>query len=195
MRRNFLLFGLITLIMTGCQYLPNILPAPAISDPAFTETFATEATGTSARTPTQSQIIAESPVPSASPISFSLTPQTGSSAYIQYFAHMDSGCDWLGVAGQIFDAEGKTINNLVVNVQGNIRQTRIDEIGLTGVPEADIYDPGGYEIKIADKAVDSDNSLVMRVLDLQGNYLSDALPFKTFSDCKKNLIIINFITK
>ena len=77
----------------------------------------------------------------------------------------------------------------------HIGQTRIDEIGLTGVPEADIYGPGGYEIKIADKAVDSENTLTIRVLDLQGNNLTNALPFKTFLDCKKNLIIINFITK
>jgi len=194
MKRTILFFGLIVFIATGCQYLPIILPTPTISDPVI-ETIVAEATKTSVKTPTQSQSITETPVPTATQIPFPLMLQPGSPAYIQNFAHLDSGCSWLGVAGQIFDADGKTINNLVLNVQGNIGQTRIDEIGITGVPEGDIYGPGGYEIKIADVAVDSENTLTIRVLDLQGNDLSNALSFITFSDCKKNLIIINFITK
>jgi len=194
MKRIVLFFGLIVFIATGCQYLPIILPTPTISDPMI-ETMEAEATRTLVITPTQSQSITETPVPTDTQMPFPLMLQPGSPAFIQNFAHLDSGCSWIGVAGQIFDTEGKTINNLVVNVKGNIGQTRIDEIGLTGVPEADIYGPGGYEIKIADKAVDSENTLMIRVLDLQGNNLSNALPFKTFSGCKKNLIIINFITK
>ena len=71
----------------------------------------------------------------------------------------------------------------------------IDEIGLTGVPEADIYGPGGYEIKIADKAFDSENTLFIQIFDIQGNNMSNAMPFRTYSDCGKNLIIVNFITK
>jgi len=165
MKRKLLAFSLILFIISGCQYIPIIIPTPTISDPAATQT------------------------------PFSLILQPGSPAYIQNFAHMDAGCNWLGIAGQIFDADGKTINNLVVNIKGNLGQTKIDEIGLTGIPEADIYGPGGYEIKIADKAVDSENSLKIQVLDIQGKNLSNAMAFKTYSDCEKNLIIVNFIMK
>jgi hypothetical protein len=137
----------------------------------------------------------ETPVSTATQTPFPLILQTGSPAYIQNFAHLEAGCNWLGIAGQIFDSDGKTINNLVVNVKGSLGQVVIDEIGLTGVPEADIYGPGGYEIKIADKTIDSENSLEIQVFDIQGNNLTNTVPFKTFSDCEKNLIIINFIMK
>jgi len=187
MKRKILIFSLVLIIMSGCQYIPIILPTPAISDPTATETVDVEVTGT--------PVISSTPTPTSTQTPFLLILQPGSPAYIQNFAHMDAGCNWLGIAGQIFDADGKTINNLVVNVKGNLGQTLIDEIGLTGVPEADVYGPGGYEIKIADKPVDSENTLLIQVFDIQGNTIANSVPFKTYSDCEKNLIIFNFITK
>ena len=195
MKRTILVFGFILLIISGCQYIPIILPTPTISDPAATNTPDVEVTGTTVISPTPTLTNTGTPVPTATQTPFPLILQSGSPAYIQNFAHMDAGCNWLGIAGQVFDADGKTINNLVVNVKGNLGQAKIDEIGLTGIPEADIYGPGGYEIKIADKAVDSENTLEIQIFDIQGNSLSSAMPFKTFSDCEKNLIIVNFITK
>lgn len=195
MKRAILVFGFILLIISACQYLPIILPTPTITDPAATNTPDAEATGTTVISPMPTLTVTETPVPTATQTPFPLILQTGSPAYIQNFAYIEAGCNWLGIAGQVFDAEGKTINNLVVNVKGNFGQVMIDEIGLTGVPEADIYGPGGYEIKIADKTLDSENVLEVQVLDIHGNSLSNALQFKTYSDCEKNLIIVNFITK
>ena len=194
-KRTILVLSSILLLLSGCKYLPMILPTLTVTDPAATETPDTEATGTFDNTPTPMLFSTETPVSTATQTSFPLIFQTGSPAYIQNFAHLEAGCNWLGIAGQIFDTEGKTINNLVVNVKGSLGQVGIDEIGLTGVPEADIYGPGGYEIKITDKTVDSENSLEIQVFDIQGNNLSNTVPFKTFSDCEKNLIIINFIMK
>ena len=187
MKRKILIFGLVLTIISGCQYIPIILPTPAISDPTATETADTDVTST--------PVISSTLTPTATQTPFPLILQSGSPAYIQNFAHLDAGCSWLGIAGQVFDADGKTINNLVVNVKGSIGQTLIDEIGLTGVPEADIYGPGGYEIKIADKTFDSENTLLIQVFDIQGNNLANTIPFRTYSDCEKNLIIVNFITK
>lgn len=165
MKRKIYAIGLILFIISGCQYIPIIIPTPTISNPAATQT------------------------------PFPLILQPGSPAYIQNFAHMDAGCNWLGVAGQVFDANRKTINNLVVNVKGSLGQATIDEIGLTGIPEANVYGSGGYEIKIAGKAVESENSLEIQVFDIQGNSMSNPMPFKTYSDCEKNLVIVNFIMK
>lgn len=195
MKRKILGFVLILFIISGCQYIPIIIPTPAVSDPAATKTPDGEATITTIITPTPALTSTGTPVPSATQMPFPLILQSGSPAYIQNFAHMDAGCSWLGIAGQVFDADGKTINNLVVNIKGNLGQAEIDEIGLTGIPEADIYGPGGYEIKIADKAVDSENSLRIQVFDIKGNSLTNAMSFKTYSDCEKNLIIVNFIMK
>ncbi len=196
MNRKIIVFGLIVLIISGCQYLPIILPTPTISAPSVTKTPYAEATSsTTDISPTPAQANTGTPAAAATQTPFPLTLQPGSPAYIQNFVHLDAGCNWLGIAGQIFDAEGKTIKNLVVNVKGNLGQTMFDEIGLTGIPEADIYGPGGYEIKIADKTVDSENALEIQVFDIQGNSLANAVPLKTYSDCEKNLIIVNFITK
>ncbi len=191
MKKNFLLPGIFLIIISACRFLPISFPTSTTPYPTVTKPAVAEATETLAITLTPIPIITKTPIPTPLP----LTIQSGSPAYIQNFAHLDAGCNWIGVAGQIFDTDRNTIKNLVVNVQGDFGQTRIDEIGLTGVPEADVYGPGGYEIKIADQTFDTINRLRVQVLDLQGNNLSDELLFSTFSDCKKNLIIINFITK
>ena len=179
-KRTILVFGLILIIISGCQFIPIILPTPTILVPAATSTPDAEATSTTVISPTPTLTNTGTPAPTVTQTPFPLILQSGSPAYIQNFAHMDAGCNWLGIAGQVFDADGKTIKNLVVNVKGNLGQTIIDEIGLTGVPEADIYGPGGYEIKIADKAVDSENTLKIQVFDIHGNNLTNAIAIKTF---------------
>jgi hypothetical protein len=145
------------------------------------------------QTPTFTQTL--TPLPTTTPTLFPLILQPGSPAYIQNFVHIEEGCKWLGIAGQIFDTSDKPITNRVVDVKGKLGQAEIDKIGLTGVPEADIYGPGGYEITLADNVVNSDGSLSIQIFDINGNSMSNAMPFKTFLDCEKNLIIINFLMK
>ncbi len=86
---------------------------------------------------------------------------------------------WLMTDGLLFKSiplNGKTLNLTAV----------------TGIPEADVYGPGGYEIQLADGALASSQSLSIQVYDLQGNALSEAYVFDTYADCNKNLAIINF---
>ncbi len=203
MKKVFLLTAIFTLLISGCQFIPILLPTPSASIPEFMYTPEREDTAsqinsaTLAASPTPAQTFTPSPLPlpSATPTSLPLILQTGSPAYIQNFAHADAGCSWLGIAGQIYDANNQTINNLVVNIKGKLGQTEIDKIALTGIPEANIYGPGGYEIKLADNAVISENTLRIQVFDINGNSLSKPTPFLTYSDCDKNLVIINFQMK
>jgi hypothetical protein len=116
-------------------------------------------------------------------------------AYIENFAHPDAGCEWMGVAGQIFGADGKPQLNLVVVVKGKLGKNNLDLAGVSGIPEADIYGPGGYEIQLADKPSASTQSLSIQVYDLNGNALSDAYAFDTYPDCTQNLIVINFAAR
>ena len=209
MKKLFMVVGIFSLLISGCQFIPIVLPTP--SAPAFGFTDTPElaetvppvntatliATATLAVSPTLAQISTPSPLPlpSATPTSLPLILQIGSPVYIQNFVHTDAGCAWLGIAGQVFDADNQTLDNLVVNVKGKLGQTEIDKIAVTGIPEANVYGPGGYEIKIADMPVASENTMSIQVFDLNGNSLSKPMTFNTSSDCSKNLIIINFQTK
>jgi hypothetical protein len=128
---------------------------------------------------------------------FTTTPfpfilQLGTPAYIENFAHPFEGCDWLGIAGQIFDWDGTPLMNKVVMVTGGIEGKAVEIIGVTGVPEADIYGPGGFEIQIADHVFASEKALAIQVFDLDGIPITGSVLFDTFTDCGKNLIIINF---
>lgn len=131
-------------------------------------------------------------IPSPSPIRMLYVLQTGTPAYIPNFAHPEFGCDWTGVAGQIFDRDGAPVLNLVVNIIGTIDNTKIDLVSLTGIPEADIYGPGAFEIQLSNSLIDI-SSLSIRILNLNGTILAGPIAFNTFDDCQKNLIIINFI--
>jgi hypothetical protein len=117
-------------------------------------------------------------------------PQKDYPLFSQNFAHIEAGCNWMGVAGQVFDKSGKTISNLVVVVNGQLENNPIDLIGLTAINLA--YGPGGYEIQLNNKVINSTNSLSIALFDLAGTPLSNPITFPTYADCSKNLIIINF---
>jgi hypothetical protein len=201
MKKISFLSGIIFLLISGCQYIPILLPTLSVSNQNATNTSVGEETVLPSKTlsapvsATQAPTLIVTPIPiltlTPNPVPFITQP--GSPAYIQNFAHIDAGCDWLGVAGQIFDANNKPINNLVVNIKGKLGQTEIDTIALTGIPEANVYGPGGYEIILSDKAENSENSLMVQIFDINGNKLSNAMTFLTYSDCKKNLMVINFV--
>jgi len=195
MKTKLILTAILIMLLTGCQFMPNILPVVYTLIPESSGTPVTIEVETQAASPSPVQISTPSllPLPTVTPTMLPIVLQTGSPAYIQNFAHPDAGCAWLGVAGQIFDAENKPVTNLAVIVKGMLGQAKIDKIALTGIPEADVYGPGGYEIILADQPLVSNNTLSIQVFDIDGNSLSKSIPFITYSDCEKNLIIINFL--
>jgi len=85
---------------------------------------------------------------------------------------------------------GKTVSNLVVVANGKLGNDPVDLVGLTGANFA--YGPGGYEIQLSDKVINSTNSLSIVLFDLSGTALSNTVTFPTYANCSKNLIIINF---
>ncbi|MDO9546456.1 MAG: hypothetical protein Q7J07_06875 [Pelolinea sp.] len=140
--------------------------------------------------PTQLPALTNTPQSTATP--FPIKLQSGSPAYIKNFAHPSDGCAWLGVAGQVFGMDGKPLLNNVAMVTGKIDGKTIEIVGVTGIPEADIYGPGGYEIKISDQISNSEDLLSIQIFNLNGIPISEVVPFDTYADCGKNLIIINF---
>jgi hypothetical protein len=168
---------------------------PPTETPVFTSTPLSTFTSqpTASKTPTEKPTLTYTPQFTATPFPFEV--QVGTPAYIQNFAHPTEGCNWMGVAGQVFDEVGEPLLNKVVLIHGKINGITIENLGITGVPEADIYGPGGYEIKISDHVFASDDLLSIQVFDLNGSPISKIVAIKTLQDCDKNLIIINFKLK
>ncbi len=119
--------------------------------------------------------------------------QPSSPVYLQNFAHQNLGCNWMGVAGQVFDASDTPVKNLVVVVEGFLNDQAVNQLGLTGLAPA--YGPGGYEIQLASSAIASSQSLFVTLYDVNGTALTVPVVFDTVADCNKNLVLINFQRK
>jgi Dockerin type I domain len=134
----------------------------------------------------QQYISASLPQPQA----YTFTVQTGTPSYLQNFAHVEQGCNWLGVAGQVFDKNGQPISRMVVRVEGFLGNQSLDALGMTSLATA--YGPGGYEIELSNEPLNSSGTLYIALFNLEGERVSEYIPFNTYSDCSKNLILINF---
>ena len=87
--------------------------------------------------------VESSPVPTAdleSGVSF--TKQDGSPTYEINTVHTDAGCNWLGVAGQIFDIEGIPVSGILIDAGGTLEDQEISGLSLSGTAPA--YGEGGY---------------------------------------------------
>jgi len=190
-----------------CPVLPTLPAAtetpesnPTPTEPAATETETPTLSPTETKVPTKTSAPTLTPTQTTSP---TLKPtnttvpsdkpfqvQPNSPVYLQNFAHTDFGCQWMGVAGQVFDLSGKPMLNQVVVVEGFLNNKLVDSLTLTGLSMQ--YGPGGYEIKLGNSAIASTNSLFVTLYDLSGKALSLPVIIDTYADCNKNLIILNF---
>lgn len=110
--------------------------------------------------------------------------------YQKNFAHPDEGCNWLGIAGQVLDASGNPVLDLVVVAEGVLQGEEILQLDITGLHSA--YGPGGYEILLGNEALASSNMIYVTVYDLEGNALTSSVSIVTRADCNQNLLILNF---
>jgi protocatechuate 3,4-dioxygenase beta subunit len=111
------------------------------------------------------------------------------------FAHTDAGCNWQGVAGQIFDASGNPVSNYILKITGTYNGAPFNQIGITGMVAGNPYGVGGYEIVLGNKAIASVDLLTIQVFDSKGNPVTNPLPFSTSASCSQNLVLINFKAK
>jgi hypothetical protein len=117
--------------------------------------------------------------------------QPGSPTWLPNFTHPEAGCNWMGIAGQVFDADNNPVTSLVVEVGGDLEANQILSLSLTGV--APVYGSGGYEVPLSDRPIESSKTLWLQVHDLEGRELTDRIFFDTFADCNRNLILMNFV--
>ena len=133
----------------------------------------------------------ETPIPTAnleSGTSFSI--QEGSPSYAENSFHPEAGCNWFGIAGQVFDSEGTVVSGILVEVGGFLGETEVAGLTLTGM--APDYGEGGYEIILSDSPVSSDGDIWIQLLDQANLPLSEKVYFITFDSCDSNLVKINF---
>jgi hypothetical protein len=208
MRKSLVCLTLI-LFIAGCRYLPTktITSFPAdteviLNTPDIFETSTIAATQTQTPFSTIQPIVTQTfsplitviatPIIISTPTHVPFELQGATPVYIKNFNHPDSGCNWMGVAGQIFNLDGKPVDNLVVVIKGKLGKAVINSVMLTGLEEAKAYGSGGYEIFLYDRVIGSTKSLLIYVNDLIGNLMTPVIEFDTVADCNKNLIIINF---
>lgn len=208
MKRNLplLLLTLLALLVSSCEVFPYVgqatQDAPEALDEATLEPTVRPPTATLIPSPTPTntpeeilETAAESaaeepavPTPTPEP---SYTRQEGSPVALPNFNHPEAGCDWLGVAGQVFDKNGLEILGLTVLV-GDKENPEDDPLkGITG--ESLAYGLGGFEIQIAEEPLNSTERFWIQILNAEGAPLTARHAFDTYQDCEKNLILINFI--
>ncbi|HSM25977.1 MAG TPA: hypothetical protein VK856_14025 [Anaerolineaceae bacterium] len=111
--------------------------------------------------------------------------------YTTNFAHTEVGCNWMGVAGQIFDENQQPINGMVVVVEGVTNNSMIELLGYSGLAEA--YGPGGYELVIGE--VNGPGIFWIQLFGEDGKPLSEIYSFQMNGTCEQNLAVINFTVK
>ena len=195
---------LLIIILASCNLMPgnNSSPPTAtslIQTPINPTLTATQIVVTSTPSPTITPIVVltstptTTPTPAPSPTEYyDYGIQIGSPAAVANFLHPDAGCNYTGIGGQVFGKDGKPISDqIVVKVTGTLEEKNVESLAITGGFPA--LGPGGYEITLADHLVGTNNSLFLQLLDLNGLPVSPLISFNTYSDCTKNLVILNFV--
>jgi hypothetical protein len=158
--------GTPSLVMTGTA-TPSLIPSLTLT-PTFTPTF--------------------TPEPTSKPMPFKLKgePEALNSELIR----PELSCDWLIIAGQVWDLQEVPVTDLTLHLFGELGGYTIDMITMSGY--ATVYGESGYEFTLQDLVVDSEGTLFIQLVDNNGIPLSDPYPIQTFKDCQKNLILVNF---
>ena len=196
----------ITLVPSPTQQ-PTIENTPtetqtAVSTPTSTATIATTpTTPTATSTPTETLVPLGTPTdvtlltttPTEGPLpNMSFEVQTGSPLPMDAsIFHPELGCNYLGVAGQVFGLNGSPMVGLEVMIKGTLDGESIESITLTG--SAPTFGLSGYEFQLGDEPIDSSGTLSIQLLNQQGIPVSDSHTVITYNDCARNIILINFV--
>jgi len=214
--RSTFLILLIAMAVSSCGVLPfpsggeDITPTaaageaplegaqlPLTSTPESIATL-TQIHPTAAATQTRPPATPTQPIPTATPTA---VPSPTPVSELTYLYGIQPGlplaisswiyeCDWLGVAGQVFDMQGHLVESLIVEAGGTLDGQPVFGLTLTGMAEE--YGPGGYEITFADHPVASQGEIWVQVRDISGQPLSPQVYIDTVNDCDQNLVLLNF---
>lgn len=199
MKRNFVYYLLSVLLLVSCTFTDNILSKLNKNEAEETESAIIESTPESdedlnlllTKTPSigDTPQLIEGATSIYQTIQNKYITQSGTPLGMENFLHSTLACDWMGVAGQVFDLEGKPQTGFVIQVGGELEGNNILLLAMTGGNTS--VGVGGYEIVLSDHVVASTQKLWVQLFNLEGKPLSDKIRFDTYDDCDRNLILIN----
>jgi hypothetical protein len=114
--------------------------------------------------------------------------QPGSPIKIHAWNH---GCDWMGIAGQVFLDDGQPAEGFIVEVGGTLGSQNILGLSITG--SEGVYGSGGYEVKFSVQLVESSSVVWVQLKSTMGEPLMEKVFLETVDDCNQNLILLNFV--
>ena len=97
----------------------------------------------------------------------------------------------MGIAGQVFGLGGEPEDGMLLNLQGILAGESIDRMAVTQPVPA--LGPGGYLFTLANHPIETDGSLWLQVFDQAGSPKTGKILLKTYGDCERNLLVINFV--
>lgn len=144
----------------------------------------TEPTRTSTPAPAPTGI---TPLPGATntAAAFSFTLQDETYTYTQYAG--EEGCDYMAIAGQVFDASGAPLKFIPIHVSD--ADGFFETIVFSS--SAPQYGPSGYEVYINNSPYEAEFSV--QLVSDTGRPLSDEIVVRTRDTCEENLVIVNFV--
>lgn len=155
--------------------------------PSVTPTFPP---ATPTRTPSPTPTDTPTPGPSATATAtfspFPFTKDLRSPQYLQNFANT-AGCNWMGVAGEVFDLEGNPVapGQYVVHIwDGGVDQRAV-------VGDAPAYGPSGYEQFLFDAPRVQDHNIQLETSN--GTAVSQVYRIQTRASCNQNLVYFTFV--
>jgi len=183
-----------TAVFTATNVPPTatLIPPTATTKPATATFTPTKLPPTATYTPTA---VPPTATATATAITEKFTIQAATPIFMVNFVHTTEGCNWQGVAGQIFDANGSPLKNYIVKVAGTYNGQPFSQIGYTGMVNGNPYGIGGYEIVLGNTAVTSVDLLTIQLFDATGIPVTNPLAFSTSANCTQNLVMINFKAK
>ena len=136
--------------------------------------------------------IPATPAPTETPLpAIRFYMQPGTPTRLANFVAPEAGCNWLGIAGQVFDLNGNPLTGVVIEAGGSLGGQPVQQLALTGSSSA--VGPGGYAIVLADHPVQSDGTVWIQLLDQGGSPKTGRILLMTSDRCEENLILINLI--
>ena len=117
--------------------------------------------------------------------------QEGTPLFLPNFIAPEAGCNWAGVAGQVFDQAGEPVAGLFVKIFGILDGQPVEVYTLSGA--AVQVGPGGFEVTMTDHLVTGEVDMLIQLLDISGEPISPAMDLPFHANCEQNLTLLNFV--
>ncbi len=159
---------------------PTLTPSITPTFPPFTPT------RTPSPTPTHTPTPGPSPTATNTRSPFPFTKSPDSPIPLANYAN-NAGCNWLGIAGEVFDLNGNPVGSSTYQV--HVWDSGVDVRAPVGGATA--YGPSGYEVYLFDAPrVQSHN---VQLETVNGTAVSQIYRVTTWASCNQNLLYFVFL--